>query len=165
VILDVGCGTSKETDTIYFTEYKFCPIRAGPEATFLDISIPKLRIKNFIRGDAQNLPFRGNSFEEIYASHVLEHLDEPLKFLWDARRVLVRGGRLHVWVPNFTCREYDPSHKHVFNYYSLKSLFRDRGFRVFIRLPFVLVGFLPKKIGRLISALFTYEIYVEAIRN
>lgn len=55
-------------------------------------------------GDARDLSrFLDNSFEVIYASHVLEHFDyrdEVVAVLREWKRVLVPGGKLHISVPD-----------------------------------------------------------------
>jgi predicted SAM-dependent methyltransferase len=49
------------------------------------------------------MPFKRNTVDIIYASHVLEHVPwSKTQFaLRDALRVLKRGGALEVWVPDF----------------------------------------------------------------
>ena len=55
-------------------------------------------------GDARDLSrFSDNTFEVLYASHVLEHFDyrdDVVAVLGEWRRVLMPGGRLYVSVPN-----------------------------------------------------------------
>lgn len=48
------------------------------------------------------LPFQSKSIDEIWASHVLEHVENSLtlSILKDWHRVLVPGGRLGICVPN-----------------------------------------------------------------
>ncbi|MBU1173401.1 MAG: class I SAM-dependent methyltransferase [Proteobacteria bacterium] len=41
----------------------------------------------FILADAQFLPFKNNCFNMIRATHVIEHLQNPLQFINDAYRV------------------------------------------------------------------------------
>jgi predicted SAM-dependent methyltransferase len=55
-------------------------------------------------GDARDLsPFPDNTFSDVYASHVLEHMDyirELTDALTEWRRVLQPGGRLYISVPD-----------------------------------------------------------------
>ncbi len=48
--------------------------------------------------------FDENSIEEIYASHLLEYFDiyESIEVLNEWKRVLIKGGKLRLAVPNFT---------------------------------------------------------------
>lgn len=77
---------------------------------------------NFLRCDTYNLPFRDNSFEEVFSSHLMEHLDRPTKALMEMLRVSsykvtfivphrMRRGFGHILYPKF-CREH---HRNVFN--------------------------------------------------
>ena len=69
-------------------------------------------------------------FALISLVQVLEHLPEPLEFLKDIRRTLIRrGGILYVEVPNiyqFPCT--DPSHLYDFSQYALSRLMIESGF-------------------------------------
>ena len=42
---------------------------------------------NFIIADAQHLPFRDNTFELVYSSHAIEHVDDPFLMLKEMCRV------------------------------------------------------------------------------
>jgi SAM-dependent methyltransferase len=55
----------------------------------------------FVVGDAVRTPFRDASFDLVIASHVLEHLYDPLSALKEYARLLRPGGRPSVGVPNF----------------------------------------------------------------
>lgn len=47
-------------------------------------------------------PFAPNSADEIYASHILEHLDRPFEVMKEFHRILKNGGRLIIKVPHFS---------------------------------------------------------------
>jgi len=129
--LEVGPGFSFDS-----RGYRFRPrIPPLPDAVYLDVQPPQRNpcvfwLCDWIVADAQLLPFRSNSFEEIYASHVIEHLADPMAFLLDAYRVLRAGGRIHIWAPNFLSRSAyeDPDHKHVFTPLGLRRMLRSAGF-------------------------------------
>jgi predicted SAM-dependent methyltransferase len=57
-------------------------------------------------GSAQHLPFRANSVEVLYSSHMLEHLDrdEARRFLAEALRVLAPSGIIRLAVPDLQMR-------------------------------------------------------------
>jgi SAM-dependent methyltransferase len=67
-------------------------------------------------------PFNDDEFDLVYASHVLEHLDNPVKVIEEIWRILKPNGMLIVKVPHFSCRTAygNPEHKHYFS-----SLFFD----------------------------------------
>lgn len=58
---------------------------------------------------AEALPFADSSVTEIYAGHVLEHLEYPLSALCHWHALLRPGGALWVTVPDF---EYVATHYH-----------------------------------------------------
>ena len=51
------------------------------------LRLVKTNNKPLIIGDAQELPFAENSFDWIICRHVLEHLNDPLKFFEEIKRV------------------------------------------------------------------------------
>ncbi len=52
--------------------------------------------------DAQRLPFAASTFDSIVMVDVLHHLERPVRFLAEAERVLVPGGRLVFCEPAIT---------------------------------------------------------------
>jgi len=122
--LDIGCGGRK---------YFFNPRVQGEDVVYADIEAPTRRIHNFVRCDAHYLPFRENVFSEIYASHIIEHLNNPAKFLMRCKEVLSRTGRIHILTPNWISRAAwaDQSHKWVFNVVTLALLLIRTGYLLF----------------------------------
>lgn len=86
--LDIGCSDVK-------IDPKF--IGVDPYYIGADLQAP-----------AGNLPFADNSVDEIYSSHMLEHIAklEILPTLKEWRRVLISGGKLIIRVPDlvWACR-------------------------------------------------------------
>lgn len=89
--LDIGCGTGRHTATLsQFAE----------QTTGLDIAPGMLaRAKqsypalSFVLGDAEQLPWRANTFALIFSSMVLQWCRRPLMALSEIKRVLQPGGR------------------------------------------------------------------------
>lgn len=77
-VLDVGAGDGLITHLLGARgiEYEAEGVRLAQEKG-VDV----------IQGDAYNLPFPDNSFEAVTMIDVIEHLDDPLKALKEARRV------------------------------------------------------------------------------
>jgi len=162
LILEVGCGGGK---------YTFTPAASGENVVYLDIDKPKMKLQNFIRSDACHLPFRDRTFTEIYARHVIEHLNEPSRFLQDSNRLLETSGKIHVWCPNFLSSNAtkDPTHRHVFNFLKLRKILSQSGFRPIFaepnpglsdRFPKVLVY-----LAKILLLLLSNELYVIGIKK
>jgi SAM-dependent methyltransferase len=93
-------------------------------------------------GDVTNLSaFGDNTLDVVFASNLLEHLDEePLdRMLAEVYRVLAPGGRFIVMQPNFTYayRHYfdDFTHRRIFTHISLRDVLRSTGFDVVRIMP------------------------------
>ncbi len=96
--LDIGCGKNKI-----------------PGALGLDIDAG---LHPDILHDLNSYPYpiRDNAFNKIYAQHVTEHLDDPLKFSQECRRILKPGGSIFIETPHFSSRVayFKPGHKRFF---------------------------------------------------
>lgn len=90
-VLDVGCGRGYQAE--WFAN-------KGKNVTGVDFK--KYRdIENveFIEADITNLPLPDSSFDLIWTHHVLEHVLNPMKCLFEMRRVLKDSGWLYFTVP------------------------------------------------------------------
>jgi SAM-dependent methyltransferase len=85
-VLEIGGGSGNLKDAI-------------PNCTSLDVQwAPWLDLV----ADAHRLPFRENSYGNVVMLDVLHHLSFPVRFLREAARVLVPGGRLIMIEPNIS---------------------------------------------------------------
>jgi ubiquinone/menaquinone biosynthesis C-methylase UbiE len=86
---------------------EFC--KAGAELTGIDltqraINITRERLTSYklestlICGDAENLPFQGNSFDLVYSWGVIHHTTDTRKAAQEILRVLKPGGEFRVMV-------------------------------------------------------------------
>jgi len=129
-VLDIGCGRGD-----------FLRARPrGMEATGVDIieaEVAALRSEGLhvVQGDLLELPFEDNSFDGVYISHVVEHLDrnELRRALDEIRRVLRDGGIAVVRTPDFakSYKDFYSDYTHV-RPLTKKGLYRllsDNGFR------------------------------------
>ena len=100
-ILEIGCGNKKI-----------------PGAIGLDVvKTPYVDVVHDL--DKIPYPFKKETFDEIYADNVLEHLDSPLdEILGELIRILKPKGIIRVVVPN--CQSVgafaDPTHKKFFGW-------------------------------------------------
>lgn len=65
--------------------------------------------------DQVPFPFANGSFDEIRASHVLEHLHRPFDAMAECHRLLRPGGRLSIKVPHCSRGFTHPDHKCAFD--------------------------------------------------
>ena len=73
--------------------------------------------------NAYPYPFDNASVDVIHISHCLEHLDNPIRFLEEAYRILKYNGTMIVKVPHFSSATSFSSllHKHYFGINTLKD--------------------------------------------
>lgn len=79
-------------------------IGPGPERIegFETLNIVDGSAVDYICDATKSLPFPDDTFEIVYASHILEHVPwyQVQEVLCEWRRVLKPGGRLEIWVPD-----------------------------------------------------------------
>lgn len=118
-VSDIGCGCRPKGDVN-------CDLFVGKTPhTEQGWTINPKVIPNFVRCDAHFLPFRDNSFYEVYSHHLLEHVDDPTKVLLEMFRVAVRKVRFEVphrfqrisWLKYKQCS----AHKRVFSKKNIKK--------------------------------------------
>jgi len=65
-------------------------------------------------------PFKDNEFDEVYASHVLEHVDDLIKTMEEIRRISKPEAKIKIRAPHFSCgvSYRDPTHKRLFSYFT-----------------------------------------------
>jgi len=128
---------------------------------YVDVGRPFIKIPNFIRADADFMPFKSHHFKEIYASHIIEHVDNISFFLAECHRILVGGGLLHIWTPNFSSKHawLNPEHKRSFTYFSLRDTITQHGFHTTMYLRGLATRFLPNSISKILAILLSDELY------
>jgi len=111
MILDVGCGVPSR----YHQSLK------GENVIHIDVDRTAVHLE--VQCDAYNLPFQSNSFSTVHASHILEHLDNPIKTIQEMKRVSAK--RVVIKVPNASYFKWKNScEAHIFswNQYTLRNL-------------------------------------------
>jgi len=85
--------------------------------------------------------------DEVFAGHVIEHLENPLQFLKKCRRVLRRGGMITIVTPNFLSKNayLDSDYKHVFNFLRLWRFVKMAGLKPHFSSPNI-GSLFPRKI-------------------
>lgn len=97
-VLEIGCGTGIFTKKVYDL--------SGADITAIDVSEDLLKIARemsgvgkFILGDAMRMPFSDGTFDVVFGSSILHHLDFDAS-LREIYRVLKPGGRMVFAEPN-----------------------------------------------------------------
>jgi SAM-dependent methyltransferase len=96
MILDIGCGKRK----------------IEPDAVGIDIS-PDSAADKIWDLDRYPWPLDGDSFDRVHMSHVIEHLDDPMRAMAEVWRVARHGAEVLVVTPHFSSHNSytDPTHK------------------------------------------------------
>jgi SAM-dependent methyltransferase len=130
-ILDIGCSLGR---IISISPEKIQGIDIDNDA----LKIAKERGYNVKYANVtKKLPFKNNSFDAIYCSHLVEHLDDPLYLMKEIKRILKKNGRGVIITPDYimTSRKYkngfwcDYTHKRPFIPHTLEEISYDAGFK------------------------------------
>lgn len=151
-LLDVAGGTG---DIAYNFYKKALKNHANPEITILDLNHDMLKAgrdnlfdKNvinkfdFICANAQNLPFKDNSFDYYTISYGIRNVDDILQVLKEARRVLKPGGK-------FLCLEFS----------KVKNQMISQAYKVYSEYLIPLVG------EKVTGSRESYQYLVDSIRE
>lgn len=103
-VLDLGCGRNKVKGAIGVDRF------------------PVEGVNVLIDLESYPYPFLSGSCDEIYARHVIEHLESVGRFLDELYRMAKPGGRIVIHTPHYsyTGSWRDPTHRWHFSAYSFE---------------------------------------------
>ena len=113
LVLEIGCGTGFTTTGIVNVvgEKNVVALDLTPEQ--MNKAVKRLPNVKFVRGDAENLPFKDNCFDAAISAGSIEYWPNPLKGIKEMVRVTKSGGRVVVLAPrkpdNFFIRKFAES--------------------------------------------------------
>jgi 2-polyprenyl-3-methyl-5-hydroxy-6-metoxy-1,4-benzoquinol methylase len=106
--LDVGTGTGAMPEALAWAGA--VPVAVDVE----DLRLPELPGGPFVRGRAERLPFRTESFDGVMSSNVLEHMSSPQAMVAELVRVCRPGGHVFLswtnWYSPWGGHEMTPFH-------------------------------------------------------
>jgi ubiquinone/menaquinone biosynthesis C-methylase UbiE len=99
--LNLGCGRD---------------IRPG----YVNLDLAKIPGIDVVANLETPLPFDDDTFDEVFTSHVLEHVADLFALLAELRRICKPGSVIRIYVPHlsFFGAYTDPTHKRFFGYHS-----------------------------------------------
>lgn len=127
VTLDLGCGGNKTREDV--TGVDFIP-KGEPIGTLSHGTVSQADVTADV---SKYLPFEDEHADTVIARHILEHTQDPIHALGEWTRVLKKGGRMIVAVPNqdmINSIPMNPEHVHSWNPQAMASLFRVVGLEV-----------------------------------
>ncbi len=113
LVLEVGCGTGFTTEEIVnrVDEKNVVALDLTPEQMVKAIN--RFSKVKFVRGDAENLPFKDNCFDAAISAGSIEYWPNPLKGIEEMVRVVKSGGKVVILAPrrpeNFLVRKFAES--------------------------------------------------------
>ncbi|GAB4222537.1 MAG: class I SAM-dependent methyltransferase [Spirochaetales bacterium] len=135
--LDIGCATGMLLSYLKGRGWSVQGVEICEASARYGISHRKVPI---FTGPIEEAPFPEGAFSFIHASHLIEHLVDPVGFLDRVYALLGNGGMFVLVTPNRSglqarllrtrWRSCIPDHLHLFSKDSLTDLVQRRGFKV-----------------------------------
>lgn len=124
VILDLGCGIGLEDRVKKGYSY----LEGSTEIVSVD---PEVNVHRnpFIRGVAENLPFRNKTFDTILIVATLDHLFDVEKAIEECSRTLKVGGEVAIFQKVYSQQSLDKKHLCCFTPTGLLNLV-EKSFRI-----------------------------------
>jgi ubiquinone/menaquinone biosynthesis C-methylase UbiE len=141
-VLDIGCGAGNLLKSLREgnENAKFHGIDISPK--LVEMAKSNNPEADIIVGDAENMTYKSDEFDSIFMSEALEHMLDHKKSISEAFRVLKKGGKFVVTVPNRDWLQYDfykpfidknefqPVQDHYFCVNELKDILTTSGFKI-----------------------------------
>lgn len=103
--MDIGGGTGRTGNSLLLSGFEV--IVLDRNETIMRFGQKRYFNLPFIRGDAYNLPFRNESFDEVILEEIIEHFEDQKQVIEEILRILRSGGQVILSTPN----------KHLFSAY------------------------------------------------
>lgn len=93
-LVEIGCGTGNVSSYLASKGYNVTGCEYFNDA--IDLAWPGFKI---VQGDANHLPFDNESFDIVGLFDVIEHFEDDIAIVKEAKRVLKKGGIMAITVP------------------------------------------------------------------
>jgi len=121
-VLDAGAGEGRFKPFFAHTEYAGIDFGQGdPSWNYSKLDVI---------GRLEELPFADGSFDHVLSVVVLEHTPQPARVIEEFRRVLKRGGMVHLVVPHMWEEHQRPYDFFRFTSYGIRYLLQGSGIRI-----------------------------------
>ena len=113
-VLDLGCGNGRHTIEaanwkcrVVAVDIDREELRRARYMFYADYNEGRLRgFAEFLRGDAEHLPFRDGAFDKIITTEVLEHVFDDERAMRELYRVLRPGGEIAISCPHHRAERF-----------------------------------------------------------
>lgn len=102
-VLDIGCGAGFLTNFLAKQGYAVVGVDSAEGALCTAEDFDETRKVVYLQADAMSLPFEDGTFDVVTMMDFLEHVEDPMKAIEEASRVLAPGGLFfyHTFNRNF----------------------------------------------------------------
>lgn len=143
-VLDIGCGLGHLISSIDNKFNKYALDTSRFSINYINDNYSNINTQCSILKEKL---YKENFFDVVVAYHVIEHIDDPFKFIKNIKNILKKGGVLILGTPNRSCiaeklfkgnfRLYSKEHLLLLTSQRLIQLLKNKGFKVdFIEYPF-----------------------------
>ncbi|MFA6073342.1 MAG: methyltransferase domain-containing protein [Candidatus Woesearchaeota archaeon] len=147
-VLDIGCGNGWLTNYVSKTAY------TGITYSKSEVeNLKKIKCKaTLLNIEKEKLPYKNESFDCVFASHILEHLEKNklIEVMNEIKRVLKKGGVLILTTPTEYSFGFYGEWTHVrpYNHGSLPNMIKDFEFTN-VDWTYPAISNMPKRFQRL----------------
>ena len=120
--LDVGCGLGDESVGFAGADRELVGVDYDADTAALAVRSHGARGMRAICADGSMLGLRGDAFDHVCSSHLIEHFVEPEHHVREVARVLAPGGTAFFITPNKPADFENPYHVYLFDPEDLQAM-------------------------------------------